>query len=131
MSMGAAQDAGVRHPGFANDCVARAKALAPLLAAAAPQIEAERTLTPQVVSALHEAGLWRMLLPRSLGGGEEPPPLFVQAVEELAKADASTAWCVAQTSICSTLSASLKPEVAREIFGAQSLLSWGPMSPKG
>ena len=132
MSTGAARGADIRHPDFGHaDYVARARALAPLLTAAAPRIEAERTLTPEVVAALHEAGLFRMLLPRSLGGGELAPVQFVQAVEELAKADASTAWCVAQTSICSTLAASLRPEIAREIFGGQAILSWGPFSPKG
>jgi alkylation response protein AidB-like acyl-CoA dehydrogenase len=72
-----------------------------------------------------------MLLPRSIGGAELPPLLFVQAVEELAKADASTAWVIAQTSICSTLAASLRPQAMREIFGKQTVLSWGPFSPKG
>ena len=125
MSMGAVREAAP------VDTIARARALAPLLAAHAARIEAERTLTPEVVAALHEAGLFRMLLPRSIGGAEVPPLQFVQAVEELAKADASTAWVVAQTSICSTLSASLRPEVAREIFGCHTVLSWGPFSPKG
>jgi alkylation response protein AidB-like acyl-CoA dehydrogenase len=134
MSTGAARGTGIRPSDFApapDDFIARAKALAPLIAAAAPQIEAQRTLTPEIVAALHDAGLFRMLLPRSIGGAELPPPLFVQAVEQLAKADASVAWVIAQTSICSTLAASLQPKVAREIFGKQEVLSWGPFSPKG
>ena len=119
------------HDGvLADDFLARARALAPKLAAAAPQIEAGRELTPEVVAALHETGLFRMLLPRTLGGGELPPDAFVQAVEVIAAADASTAWCVAQTSICSTLAASLRPEVARNVFAERSLLAWGPFSPK-
>ena len=100
MSTGAVRGAGTRHSDIApqgGDPIARASALAPLIAADAPRIEAEHTLTPGVVAALHEAGLFRMLLPRSVGGTELPPPLFVQTIEELAKADASTAWCVAQT----------------------------------
>lgn len=114
----------------AGDCVARTSALAPTIAAAAPQIEANRELTPDIVAALHEAGLFRMLLPRSLGGEELSPENFVLAAEAIAKADASTAWCVAQTAICSTLAASLKPEVARKVFAGRSLLAWGPFSPK-
>ncbi len=134
MSTGAVRGAGTRHSDIApqgGDPIARASALAPLIAADAPRIEAEHTLTPGVVAALHEAGLFRMLLPRSVGGAELPPPLFVQTIEELAKADASTAWCVAQTSICSTLAASLRPDVARSMFGKAEVLSWGPFSPKG
>ena len=117
-------------PVWADGCIARAHALAPRIAAAAPQIEAFRELTPDVVEALHQAGLFRMLLPLSLGGEEATPETFVLAIEALAKADASTAWCVAQTSICSTLAASLKPEVARKVFAERSIIAWGPFSPK-
>jgi len=115
------------------DFVARAVALAPQIAAASPRTETERELAPEVVSALHEAELFRMLLPRSLGGHELPPLIFVRAVEELAKADASTAWCVAQTSIASTICASLSHEAAYDVFGAnlQSLLAMGPPHPSG
>ena len=42
-----------------------------------------------------------MLLPRSLGGSELLPADFVPVIEEIAKADASTAWCLNQASGCS------------------------------
>jgi alkylation response protein AidB-like acyl-CoA dehydrogenase len=110
------------------DCVANARALAPLIAAAAPRIEAGRGLPPDLVDALHEARLYRMLVPRSLGGDEVSPFAFMQAVEEIAKADASTAWCIAQTSVCSTIAKSLRAEVAEEIFqkNPRGVLAWGP-----
>src|SRR5580698_960439 len=98
------------------DCVANARGLAPVLAAAAPRIESGRELPPDLVGALHEARMFRMLVPRSLGGEEISPVAFVQAIEELAKADASTAWCIAQPSVCSPVARSLKPEIAEEIF---------------
>src|SRR6185503_4945958 len=87
----------------AVDFIGRARALAPMIAAGAAEIEARRELTPEIVAALHDGGLFRLLLPRSLGGHELSPLLYVQVLEELAKADASTAWCVAQTSGASTL----------------------------
>src|ERR1700680_3811691 len=97
---------------IAPDCVARAQALAPRIAAAAAGIE----FPPDIVEALHEARLFRMLVPRSLDGDEVSPVAFMHAIEELAKADASTAWCVAETSVFSTISSCLKPEIAAEIF---------------
>jgi alkylation response protein AidB-like acyl-CoA dehydrogenase len=110
-----------------GDCVARARALAPLIAANAARTEQEREITPEVISALHDARLFRMLLPRSCDGLEVDPASFMQAVEELAKADASTAWCVAQASGCSMSAAYLAPEVAREVFGnADAVMAWGP-----
>ena len=114
------------------DCVANARALAPVIAAAVPRIEAERQLPADLVDALHEARMFRMLVPRSLGGEELSPIDYVQAVEELAKADAATAWCIAQTSVCSTISKCLNPDVAAEIFknNPRGVLAWGP-SPNG
>jgi alkylation response protein AidB-like acyl-CoA dehydrogenase len=110
------------------DCLANAQALAGVIAAAAPRIEAARELPPDLVDALHDARLFRMLVPRSLGGEEISPVAFMQTIEELAKADASTAWCIAQTSVCSTISASLQPDVAAEIFlkNPRGVLAWGP-----
>ncbi len=116
---------------MAADPIDRVKALAPRVAAAANQIEAERELPADLVEALHGAGLFRMLLPRSLGGGELPPVLFVQAVEEIAKADASTAWCVAQISGACTIAASLDHDAAREIFAPGTLLAVGPPHASG
>jgi alkylation response protein AidB-like acyl-CoA dehydrogenase len=111
-----------------GDCIANARALAPVIAAAAPRIEAGRELPPDLVDALHEARLFRMLVPRSLGGEEVSPVVFMRTIEEIAKADASTAWCIAQTSVCSTIAKSMKPEIAAEIFkkNPRGVLAWGP-----
>jgi alkylation response protein AidB-like acyl-CoA dehydrogenase len=110
------------------DCIANARAMAPVIAAAAPRIEADRELPADLVTALHEARLWRMLLPRAYGGDEVSPVDYVQAIEEIAKADASTAWCLGQTSVCSTVSRNMTPAVAEEIFkkNPSGVLAWGP-----
>src|SRR5205085_4499464 len=74
-----------------------------------------------------EAGLFRLLLPRAHGGAELLPAEYVPVIEELAKIDASMAWCVNQNSGCSMTAAHLAPEVAREIFGGpRGILAWGP-----
>jgi indole-3-acetate monooxygenase len=111
-----------------SDCVASARALAPRIATAAPRIEAGRELPPDITDALHEARLFRMLVPRSFDGDEVSPVAFMQAIEELAKADASTAWCIAQTSVCSTIASSLKPDIGAAIFKSdpRGVLAWGP-----
>jgi alkylation response protein AidB-like acyl-CoA dehydrogenase len=121
-----------KNPGTV-DLIGRARALAPMIAGAAAQIEASRELTPEVVSALHDAGLFRMLMPRAVGGHELAPAVYTGAIEEIAKADASTAWCVAQTSVSSTLCASLGHQVAWEMFGAdkRALLAMGPPGTAG
>jgi alkylation response protein AidB-like acyl-CoA dehydrogenase len=80
----------------APDYVARARALQPLIAAAAPDIEAAGELTPAVVAGLHQAQLFRLFIPRWLDGGEVPLSTYAQVIEAIARADASTAWCLSQ-----------------------------------
>jgi alkylation response protein AidB-like acyl-CoA dehydrogenase len=109
------------------DYVQRARELAPELAAAADEIERRRELPEPVVDALVERGFYRLLLPRSVGGAELLPADFVPVIEEIAKADASTAWCLNQASGCSMTAAYLEPDAAYEIFGGpRGILAWGP-----
>ncbi len=115
----------------AGDCIARARQLAPLIEAHATETEAARSIAPAVLSALHEARLFRMLMPRSCDGIELEPATYVQAIEEIAKADASTGWCVVQGSGCSMTAAYLAPHVARDVFGdPRAVLAWGPTDGK-
>jgi alkylation response protein AidB-like acyl-CoA dehydrogenase len=109
-----------------SDVLERARALRPTIAALADRIEAERRLPAPLADALHAAGLFRMLLPRSLGGAELDPPVFLQVMEEIAQVDASTAWVLGQTAGCSMVAAYLKPDVAKAIFGPpRGVLAWG------
>ncbi len=116
-----------RLPAF--DLVERARALYPLITRDADEIERTRRLTPAVTSALIENGLYRALLPQSLGGTEAPLELFMQMQEEIAKADASTAWCLGQCSVCAMIAAYLDHDVANEIFNtAPGILAWGAIA---
>jgi alkylation response protein AidB-like acyl-CoA dehydrogenase len=111
----------------AGDYLADVRAMAPALAAAAAEIDRRRELPAAIVDALVERGLFRLLLPHPLGGAELLPAEYVPIVEELAKTDASTAWCVNQNSGCSMTAAHLAPAAAREIFGGpRGILAWGP-----
>ena len=118
--------AGTPRPAGA-DYLERARALAPKVAAAADEIERTRRLPEPLLEALVDAGLFRMLLPRSLGGGELAPASYAAVIEEVARTDASTAWVLGQTSGCSMSAAYLDPTVARRIFGdRRAILAWGP-----
>src|SRR5271154_3055393 len=111
---------------IASGLVERARALAPLIAQEADEIERTRRLTEPVVAALIENGLYRVLLPQSAGGAEAPPEIFMQMLEEVAKVDASTAWCLGQCSVCAMTAAYLDLDVAHEIFDApDAVLAWG------
>ena len=110
-----------------TDWLVRAEALAPRIAASSDEIERERRLPQALVDALHAARLYRLLLPRSLGGGEIELPDFMRVIETVATADASTAWCLAQNNVASIVAAWLPPDAAREIFGPDdAVVAWGP-----
>src|SRR6201995_180404 len=104
----------------------RARALQPLIASEADEIERTRRLTPKVTAALIENELYRALLPRSVSGLEVPLETFMRMQEEIAKADASTAWCLGQCSVCAMTAAYLGPDAANEIFNTPpGILAWG------
>jgi indole-3-acetate monooxygenase len=108
--------------------VAAARALGPAIEAAADGIERQRHLPDELVGALFQAGLFTMLLPASLGGAEVDIPTFARAVEALARADASVAWCVGQANGLAAYMAYLDPSVAREVFAParRTILANGP-----
>lgn len=108
--------------------ISRAEALRPAVEAASNEIEETRRLPPALLDKLHEARLFRLLMPRSANGIETDPLTFFQAIETIARADASTAWCLSQASGCSMSAAYLDLPVAHEIFGQdpRAVLAWGP-----
>jgi alkylation response protein AidB-like acyl-CoA dehydrogenase len=111
----------------AVDWIARARSLAPLVAAAAERTERERRIPPDVLATMHEARLFHMLLPAPLGGGAADLATFNQTVEEIAAADASPAWCLAQSAGSTQAAGYLDPAVAMDVFGApDALVAWGP-----
>ena len=53
----------------------------------------------------------------------------MQMQEEIAKADASTAWCLGQCSVCAMTAAYLDPDAAGEIFNTPpGILAWGAIA---
>src|ERR1700758_138676 len=72
--------------------VARARALIPQLRDRAARTEELRRLPPETERDLHEAGLFRIVQPKRVGGSELDYVALVDCAEQLGKADASVAW---------------------------------------
>jgi alkylation response protein AidB-like acyl-CoA dehydrogenase len=108
--------------------IARAVAVRPAVAAASDEIERDRRLPTALLDRLHEAQLFRLLLPRSANGIETDPVTFFHVIETIAQADASTAWCLSQAGGCAMSAAYLDLPVARSVFGddPRAVLAWGP-----
>jgi indole-3-acetate monooxygenase len=93
-----------------------ARKLAPMIQAAAPESEALRELPRPLFEAISDAGLIHMALPRAIGGGEIDLPTYIQVIEELGKADASTGWVVNQLAIYGTYASRMPREIAKKIW---------------
>jgi indole-3-acetate monooxygenase len=93
-----------------------AKGLAPQIQAFAEEIEQSRRLPQSLVDAMAQAGLFRLWIPRVLGGEETDPLTFVRVIEEISKADGAAGWCVALCGGNNVFAGYLPAEAAREIY---------------
>ena len=109
--------AGAAAPAVATPSVLEAaRRLAPLVRENADKIDADRELPKPVFHALADAGFYLMGVPRAVGGLEIDFPTYLQVIEELGKADASTAWTISQGANWATYSARMSRKAAREIW---------------
>ena len=104
-----------------------ARALAPHIAAAADKIDRERALPDELFAELADQGFFRLLVPRSLGGGEIDYLEHLSIVQTFAEVDGSTAWCINQNNVFATVSAKMPEPLAREIWDApRAVVANGP-----
>src|SRR5688572_14601219 len=125
---------GVLEPAAMPDTpiVTRAREVAAVVRESRGEIDALGRLPQRVLDAIHGAGLFRMAIPASLVGGEVHPLEYSRVVEEVARADGSTAWCVMQGAISGTLAAYMDPAAAAEVFGdPTTVFAAGTPAPMG
>jgi alkylation response protein AidB-like acyl-CoA dehydrogenase len=114
------------------DVVAAARRLTPLIAATRDEAERLRHIPRPLADALASAGLYRMYLPRSLGGLELPPLTVFEAIEELSKADGSVGWCLMNANGVTLGAGWLAPEVGGQMFGRPpQIRAAGSLRPQG
>src|SRR6185437_13079267 len=109
------------------DPVVRARDLGAEIAVSADEVERTRRIPEALLGRLHDSRLFRMLLPRSVGGDETEPAVYVAAIEELARHDASIAWNVFVANSSALIAAYLEPAVNHALFAdPRSIVAWGP-----
>ena len=91
------------------DHLERVARLAPLMEESAAAIERDQRLPAALLEELHGARMFRLLLPEEFDGEEVMPSQFFEIVENVARHDASTAWCVCQGNGCAMTAAYLDP----------------------
>ncbi|MEU9049277.1 flavin-dependent monooxygenase [Streptomyces sp. NPDC048384] len=102
--------------GTDTDLVNRVRALRPLVREHALRAEQERRVTPEVATALTDAGIHRMNVPRRYGGHQSRLGTQVDAVAEIASACGSTAFKTVIQAGCSYIAALFPDEAQDEIF---------------
>jgi alkylation response protein AidB-like acyl-CoA dehydrogenase len=83
------------------------------------ETERERCIPRPLVEQLREAGLHRMLLPRSLGGLELDLATCFRVVELMAEADGSVGWNLMNNSVIKLASLAFSDECVEELLGSR------------
>ena len=103
-------------PSF-EDLKTSVKALSPVAEACAEEAEALYRQTDRVVAEMRRTGLYRMLLPKALGGIELPFVEAMEIVEILSRAEGSAGWCLMVQNVqVSSAGPFLPDEGARDVF---------------
>ncbi len=112
-------DQTIRRYGEANaqQLIAKAIEMAPMIRGYSDQIERDRRLPPELVTQMRDAGFFHALLPRDLGGLEADPVTSARIVEEVSKADASAGWCVMLAAQSCGFAGYMPAEESRTIWG--------------
>lgn len=109
-----------------------AKSLAPQINELAGEIEQSRRIPQPLLDNMANAGLFRLWIPRSIGGEETDPMTLVRVVEEISRADGATGWCMALGGEYGVLGGYLPADAAREIYGCDpNVRTAGAFRPSG
>jgi 3-hydroxy-9,10-secoandrosta-1,3,5(10)-triene-9,17-dione monooxygenase len=92
--------------------VARARGLFPQLRERATEVERARRLPESTIGELQSAGLFKLFVPRRLGGHQASVRTFLDVTAEVSRGCGSTGWVTALINICGWLGA-LYPERAQ------------------
>jgi alkylation response protein AidB-like acyl-CoA dehydrogenase len=118
-------------PMSAADIHANACALAGYLTEKSAEIDEARRLPAEVATRLREAGMFRLMMPKEWGGPEMCPAEQVEVIEELARANASAAWCVMIGCDSGFFAGYLDDAAAREIYPRLDMATAGSILPVG
>jgi 3-hydroxy-9,10-secoandrosta-1,3,5(10)-triene-9,17-dione monooxygenase len=101
-----------------HELVRRATELQPLLATNAARTEADRRVVEENIQAMRDAGLFKLMVPKRLGGYETTIRTKIEVSAALAEGCGSTAWINALTNVCAWLTSLLPEQGQLDIFGA-------------
>src|SRR4029453_19333418 len=116
-----------------EEVLGRVRALRALINESAEANEQATDITPQVIDALIEAGVFRLKVPRVLGGMEAHPDILIDVIREMSYHDGSTGWYAGAVMTAGAVSGALLGDRAIDaIFrSGESPLAAGQAAPTG
>jgi indole-3-acetate monooxygenase len=113
------------------DPVAAVRSLTELTRAECHDEDATRSVPTPIIRALQDAGVFQLMAPVEIGGGEIDPVTFLDVVEAASYADGSVGWCVMIGGCYATFGGLLPLEGALAIYGDPDTISAGAFRPDG
>lgn len=102
----------------ADELVARARNLGPLLQKNAAKGEAERRVPEESIQALTDAGLFKIVVPKRYGGYETSMRTMLDISSAVGEFDGGSSWIVALMNGCGWLTGLFPAKAQDEVFGA-------------
>jgi len=116
----------------ADEVVARARAMIPVLAARSRAARRGRRIADETVAEMQQAGLFRVLQPKRWGGYEMDLHTFYEVQFALAQGDMSSAWIYGVSGVHPWFMALLDDKAAQEVWGSDpSTLICSSLMPAG
>jgi len=110
------------------ECV---RILAPLVEAERQNLDTKRELSPSLLDALITVGLFRLWIPRRLGGAEVDPVSGLRVIAAAAALDGSVGWSVMVAATYGFFAGRLSGRAAAQIFGDPRAAVAGHLAPYG
>src|SRR4051812_23260818 len=120
-----------RLPRDREELLAAVQVVAPVVTSAAAEADRAGRYPAHVIDALTAQRLFRLWIPRSLGGDELPLPASLEVFEAASRLDGAAGWLVTIGTGGGLFAAQFDEETAREIFGPPEALIAGSGAPCG
>ena len=99
------------------ELVERIRALQPMLAKNAAQGETDRRVVEESITALTDAGAFRIAQPRRYGGYETSMRTMLDVSSAVAEADGGTAWVVTLCNVCAWMTGLFPERAQNDVWG--------------
>ncbi len=110
-----------------TDPIAKARDLGRMIAESADIIERDQHIPPSLLAHIIDARLPRMLLPKSAGGDEVQPWIYLHVIEEISRHDASVGWNLFVANSAALIAPFIPLSAARAIYDdPRGWIAWGP-----